>query len=103
MLICVTCKLTTHEGHRTCGFEKAAHQEKQNLAKLLAEVKNRISEYGKILEDWRKYDSELDKHKLLLQVRNNGKCVTRNLNKSETVSLYKYSTYWYVLHIIISA
>ena len=68
-MICVSCKLSTHEGHTTCGFEKAAQQEKQKLNKLLSEVKNRAGEYGKIMEDWRKYEGELNKHRQILKVR----------------------------------
>ena len=62
-LICITCKLTTHDGHPCCGLTTAATEARNQLTEQLARLKQRHAEYGHMLESWRSYERELDQQK----------------------------------------
>ncbi|KAI0227187.1 E3 ubiquitin-protein ligase TRIM71 [Lamellibrachia satsuma] len=69
ILICVTCKLTTHDGHPCCGLTTAAAEARDQLTQQLAALKQRHAEYGHLLENWRSYERELDQQKHALASR----------------------------------
>ena len=73
-IICVTCRLTSHDGHRCCSFDEAATREKQDLSKWLGFIENRIEKYEGILSDWHAYTADLDRQKCTTQGNIDQRC-----------------------------
>ena len=68
-LICVTCKLTTHDGHPCCGLTTAAAEARDLLTQQLSALRQRHAEYGHLMENWQTYEREIDQQKHTLVSR----------------------------------